>query len=84
MCGLQVSRGFGRRGGSEVIQGHAFPRDMLAVSTVVGGRIRDGGARVRTRYDLGFLLCLVTVRAGIKAQICSSRCLEGISLLLCL
>lgn len=61
LCSLLVSSGFVGRAESEVSTGYIFPQGVLAVTTLVAGRARDGGDRARARCELAFLLCSMAI-----------------------
>lgn len=53
--------------GSEVSMGHIFLQEVLAATTLVGGRAEDGVTRARAICEPGFLLCSVAVTALSRA-----------------
>lgn len=53
--------------GSEVSMGHIFLQEVLAATTLVGGRAEDGVTRARAMCEPGFLLCSVAVTALSRA-----------------
>lgn len=58
---LHISSGSCGRAGSEVSTGHIFLWGVLEGTMLMGGKARDGSARASVMYELGFLLCSVTV-----------------------
>ena len=55
--------GFGWRAGPEMSTGYIFLWGVLAATTLMGGRAGVGGARARSRCNLGRLLCSLAVTA---------------------
>ena len=52
---LCVPSVFGGRAGFDVNTSHVFPQSVLAAITLEGGGAGDGGAKVRTSYEVAFL-----------------------------
>lgn len=49
-----VPSDFGRRAGFDVIMSHVFPQGVLALITLVEGRVGNGGARLRAKCEQGW------------------------------
>ena len=62
---LHVPSNFGGRAGSNASICQVFLQCVLAAVTFVGSVTRDGGARARSRCELGFLLCSLANITGV-------------------